>query len=135
MFELDECLSVSKKLKKIDEDITELKCRNSAPKNQIITDMPKGGGSLINNLDSYLIKLEKLEKRRKRVQFQLDMAWNVAEQALKDIGVTDPQAIQLMKYRFYNGLAWKKCSMKMQWTLNKCFYVYRSILDKNECRN
>lgn len=139
MFELDECLKISKMLADIEEYIIELKYRTMYPKIQVVSDMPKGGGKQINEIESYLIKLEKLDERKKFIQFDLDVHWCIALEALGARGVTDMEAIQLMKYRFYFGLPWKKCLKRMQeeytdskWTINKCFSTYRSILYKKK---
>lgn len=142
MFELDECLRISRKIKDIEEQIIILKSRVMSAKNQVISDMPKGGGKQTNDMDTYLMKLEKYEQIKDAYKKELNEQWEYALKILRQIGVTKDETISLLKFRFYYGYAWKKCYRKMQdkykeqkWTLNKCFYIYNGILHKAKHKN
>ena len=140
MLELDECLEVARKIKDIEDDILELESRTMSPKNQIITNMPKGGGSQDSGQDRYLIKLEKLQARKNYWCATLNSKWNIAKLALiNHANVKDTRTFELLKLRFYYGYPWKKCAARMSekhstenWNINKCFRVYRSVLYKND---
>ena len=141
MRELDTCLELARKIKGKDEIICEKQYRMLAPKNQIITDMPKGGG-VVNAMDDYLIWVEKLNRAKERLQNKLDTEWDNAKNILKNHGVTKDETIELMRLRFYCGLPWKKCAAKMQelypdskWNTNKCFRTYRAVLHKTSVKN
>lgn len=134
---LDECLSISEKIKEIEDEITELESRTMSPKNQIISDMPKGGGKQVNNIESYLIKLEKLTQKKEDKKRELELWWKITLDEFKKIGVIEEEKISLMKYRYYYGYEWKKCLCEMQskyenskWTINRCYYINHSILHK-----
>ena len=99
--------------------------------------MPKGGGAYRNTNDEYLIKAERIEAQRERLQLQLNEGWSVVIAIFDKCGVTDNETIALMRLRFYKGLVWNKCLKEMQrdfpnnkWNANKCFRVYRSVLCK-----
>ena len=137
MRELDWCFELAKKIRDKNETLAELKLRVASPKNQIYSDMPKGGGAYRNPNDEYLIKAERIKSQIERLQFQLNEWWGVVSEIFDKCGVTDNETITLMRLRFYNGLVWNKCVKIMQqdfpdgkWNANKCFRVYRKVLYK-----
>ena len=136
MVELDECLDLARMIKEKDEVLIELKSRVMSPKGLIVSDMPKGGGSPMNTMDEYLIKKERIKKAKKRLEERLDAKWECVVNILKACGV-DSETIHLMKFRFYCGLSWKKCTAAIKeeypdgrWNANKCFSAYRGVLHK-----
>lgn len=143
MLELDECLKVVRKIKDIEDDILELESRTMSPKNQIITNMPKGGGSQDSGQDRYLIKLEKLQAQKNYWCGILNSKWNIAKLVLiNSANVKDVRTFELLKLRFYYGYPWKVCAAKMKkehpeekWNINKCFREYRNIMHKLNHRN
>lgn len=142
MCELSICLELIKKIKEKNELILEIKYRTLSPKNQIISDMPRGGGMKTNVMDDYLVKVERLQQTKETFQNLLEHEWNNAVKTLEKIGVKDRETVELMKLRFYYGLPWEKCADKMQerypdgrWNTNKCFRVYRDICDKKRLLN
>lgn len=138
MHELDTCLEIVRDIRAKDESILTIRYRTMSPKNQVLTGMPiGGGGGKSTAMDNYLIRVEKLNKAKERLQKQLDCEWNNVVGIFADHGITDAEMIALMQYRFYFGYPWKKCSAKMQeeypkgrWNINKCFRTYRDILHK-----
>lgn len=137
MYELDRCLELARSINKIDEQIEELECGVKSPKNQVITGMPRGGGGG-NQLDMYMIRLERLEKRRDKLRDKQSALWEKACVKFRK-GNVDVEHIQLMYYRFELGLKWKKCCDFMaliypyqNWNINKAFRVYRAVLKKTE---
>ena len=137
MEELYECLRLSREIKEKVEAILELNSRALSPKNQVISDMPKGGGGDMNALDCYLQKKERLEKKKDELCVIRDRHWDKATETFRKNGVTNPETITLMWFRFYKGCSWKGCAAKMRekynngkWNTNKCFRVYREVLCK-----
>lgn len=133
MQKLDDCLSKTRKIKEIEERITELRESVMSPKNQLITGMPRGGAGG-NQSESYIVKLERLEDRRKKLIRQRDELW---EEIIYTLGEAKEEYIALLQYRFFKGLQWKKCCTLMcnkypdsGWNMNKVFRVYRQILRK-----
>ena len=111
MQKLDECLEKTKKLKELEEQITELKDRAMSPKNQVITGMPRGGAGG-NQSDSYIVKLERLEARKSKLTRERDELWEEITHSLENKGVKSEHVI-LLQYRFFKGLQWRKCCTKM----------------------
>lgn len=137
MVELDACLELAKKIRQKDETILDLKSNVLAPKNQILSDMPRGSGTTTSPQEDYLIRLEKLTDEKRTLQEQRVSIWFDAVAKLKEADVTGASAYEMLKYRFYCGYPWKVCAKKMKnqyptekWNLNKCFRVYSGILHK-----
>ena len=136
MQELKECLTIRRKIEKIDDKILTLKEKSLSPKNQIITGMPRGGGFNGGNLDDYLIKVEQMKAEKNTLQKSLDKLWEQRQQELSQADI-DTTNILMLKRRFYFGYSWRKCAARMamdypskKWNENKCFRVYRNVLYK-----
>ena len=136
---LDECFDLVKKIKKVDGQIEEIKSANMSPKNQVITDMPKGGNNQLNKLEKYIIKLERLEAKKNYLCVSLNHNWTLAKMKLSRLETIPNGAYLMLKLRYYHGYPWKKCAIKMKeaypndnWNENKCFRVHYSILHKTE---
>ena len=141
MEELDACLELAKKIKRKDETILDLKSNVLAPKNQILSDMPRGSGTLSSPQEDYLIRLERLTDEKHTLQENLAITWFDAIAKLKEANVTGESAYEMLKYMFYCGYPWKVCAKKLKnkyptekWNLNKCFRVYGGILHKVESK-
>jgi hypothetical protein len=141
MRELDDLIELRRKITATQERIRELTLQITSPKNQIISDMPKGDGGS-NGIEDYIIKKEKFIVRLKGLQFRANTVWNVAECKFKNSNLSTDE-IYLMKLHFYYGLIWKTCAIEMQkcysdtkWNENRVYRTYRSILakiNKNYC--
>lgn len=134
MRELDECLQLCKKIKKQEDRITEVRERACAAKIQIITDMPRGGGVQASKQEAYLLSIEKIEERKKKLSLRLAKKWEIAKSLLIEQGF-DKEVINLLHLRFCKGYKWRKCAEIMsrknkRWNVNKCFRVYRAVLHK-----
>lgn len=129
MKELDECLKAKREIDDINEKIDTLRAAILSPKNQVITGMPRGGNN-DNAIERYLLKVEKLEKRRTTlINYQLER-WELIE----DKNLPE-QEQRLLFLRFMLGYSWKKCCARLHeeyggWNIDKIFRVYRSICKK-----
>lgn len=133
MRELDECLRLSRQIKEKEEQIIELRSRIMSPKNQTISDMPKGGGGY-NEIESFIIKLELLENNAEYLKVQRALLWNNIRLILH-IRHIKSDIERLLYLRFYNGNSWNKCVEAMskeypncKWNANKCFRAYRYVV-------
>lgn len=138
MKQLNECIKYVRAINNINERISEIEGRATSPKGQKITGMPKGG-TMGNQTESYMIKLEALESRRKKLETSRLKTWNEVLSVFSEHSVKK-EYIELMWYRFYHGYQWKTCEKIMiknhkdqNWNINKCFRIYRKIL--NKCNN
>jgi hypothetical protein len=134
--ELDECLRLSRQIKEKEEQIIELRSRIMSPKNQTISDMPKGGGGY-NEIESFIIKLELLENNAEYLKVQRALLWNNIRLILH-IRHIKSDIERLLYLRFYNGNSWNKCVETMskeypncKWNANKCFRAYRYVVKEN----
>lgn len=141
MRELEECLRLTRRINEIREQIEELKSFAMNPRNQIISDMPKGGGSTTNAVERYIIRREKLEYELEQlIEKRFDL-WEKITDTLDEMN----QRIEtkmMLQLRFCNGYSWKKCVLILEnlypdekWSTNKCFRIYRSVLHKISTNN
>lgn len=138
MYELDECLKATRAIKDISEQIEEIRSRATSPKNQVITGMPRGSGGFGSKSDDFVIKLERLERKRRIMECRRDDNWKSALDTFHDMNVK-AEHIHLMMFRFYCGLKWGRCRDIMaeeypdqNWNMNKVFRIYRNVLSKTE---
>lgn len=128
MEELVKCLEIKKEINKLDGRIEELRSRILSPKNQIITGMPRGGGG-DNAIESYLLKLEEREQEKERLLNNQQEQWDIALSKFRYISI---ESIELMYFRFIEGMPWKKCVIEVNkkykgMTINKAFRIYGKI--------
>ena len=126
MKELQECLELKREIERLNERIVEIRAVVFSPKNQVITGMPRGGNGE-NVIEKYLIKLERLEERKKALYKDLSDTWQAAEGKMPNLA---EQERYLLYIRFARGLPWKKCAVEMDkrygnWNINKVFRTYR----------
>lgn len=129
MRELDECLELKREINKKHNKIVEIEAIITSPKNQIITGMPRSGSN-DNAMDRYLIKKEKLQEQKENLQKQLDEKWDYVLSIFAKSDITVETA-ELLQLRFYKGLPWKICVLRLQkkhpkngWNKNKAFRLY-----------
>lgn len=135
MKELNECLRLNREIAEINERLQTITAAAQAPKNQIISDMPRGGGSTVNATDRYIIKKEELEHKIAVINRRIALTWVKALNKMKKCGVS-AEDCELMQMRFFYGWQWKKCACEMSkkhgkhWNVNRVFRIYRSVLTK-----
>lgn len=135
MRELDVCLNIRKQINDVDEKIEELKAVATSPSGQVISDMPRSG-RIGNAIEDYIIKLEKLETRKYRLEQLLKEKWSNAYKILHNSNVP-LKNIKLLYCRYAKGLSWKECVKRMRelypnelWNENKVFRLNRQALSK-----
>lgn len=138
MRQLDECMELRERINKVNEQIIELKTKIMSPKNQIISDMPRGGKQS-NSIEAYIIKHEKLERKKTVLMNELEEIWQTIDMS----HLSDAQC-KLLHLRYYCGLEWKKCSrimcevVSIKFNENRCYREHRNALDilhKNSFEN
>jgi hypothetical protein len=127
MREFDICLETHRKLEAVNEQIIELESVVYSPRNQIISDMPRGRGGNTNGNDALLMKLDRLRQREKILLVARASQWRICEEMLMSVGAKQSE-IQLMCLRFFFVLPWNDCARAMNWNINKCFRIYRKML-------
>ena len=132
MKELESCLRLRRKINDIDEKIKTLRAAILSPKNQVITGMPRGGNN-DNAIERYLVKCEKLQRRKDILLSHQKSIWLDIEDKAKAANIPE-QDIYLLYLRFVKGKKWNKCAVKMNkkygnWNINKVFRIYRRTLD------
>lgn len=133
---LSNLLSLNKKIAETDDKILEIRERVTSPKNQIISDMPRGGGTMENALDNALSKIEHYETRKAYLNDLLVSDWLICEDILISCNIS-PEQIELFRYRYFYALPWKKCIAAMakhysneSWSESKGYRLHREALSR-----
>lgn len=134
--ELKNLAKMREKITNIEEKLRYLNYKNTAPKNQILSAMPKSSNFGGNSFDEYLAKKEYYQNKVKRYYSIIKRLWKKIYQKLKNADFTDVE-IYLIKYRFYYNYSWETCIRKMRkkypeikWSENRIFAKYRVIKSK-----
>lgn len=131
----DECYNLKLSVMELDERIEEIQTVLYYPKNQLLSDMPKGGGGTDSTVDNLLIKLDNLRREREIKAAAHRVKWAEIVKMLDKCNVTKEEK-ELFKLRFYFGLMWKACIPIMnqrtneEWNENRVYKTYRSICEK-----
>lgn len=135
MRQLDQILNIRRDINSYDLRIIELRQSMAYPKAQTISDMPRGGERK-NSIEEFIIKLERLNRKRANLECRLNSKWKDIKQLFVDRGVTEVQS-RVMELRFYHGLAWKRIVTEMEklypdtvWNEQKLFRIYRAVIGK-----
>lgn len=136
MRELQKCLLLRRKIDEISDRIYELRAKVTSPKNQIITGMPRGGGSNDNVNERYLIRLEYLIEKRHKLRKYQAKEWIRAKNKIKEYSLDTKtnfeETANLFFFRYVKGLSWNKCVAKLNteyggWNSNKAFRINRKM--------
>ena len=133
---LKECYELRTEIIQIEEKIEEINALLYYPKIQQISDMPKGGGGNSEEFtDKLITKREKLKKCEKDKELEFTKKWCIAIKAFRKSRLNTWE-VELLTYRYYWALPWKKCGDKMKdftgqrWNENRIFRVYGKAKEK-----
>lgn len=142
MKDLDDMLRLNREIDRVCDKLEECELRNTAPKNQLISDMPKGKSRTSNEVEDYVIyKTALIAEFESLVQTRWIM-WLSFLNHTEGARLTQ-QERRLLKARFVDGKKWRICALQMRvfypfeiWNENRCFRMYSEILHKiteNNC--
>ena len=142
MNDLDGMLSISREIEQVNEKLMECELRNIAPKNQLISDMPKGKSRTSNEVEDYVIHKTALLDEIERLKQTRLIMWLAFLEHTESAHLTHQERL-LLSTRFVQGEKWKNCALVMRilypseiWNENRCYRVYSEILHKireNNC--
>ncbi|MBQ3285405.1 MAG: hypothetical protein IJH40_07165 [Ruminococcus sp.] len=132
---LQDIYRLRRKIWSTEDAIDTLIARNTAPKNQTLSDMPKGGSGGKKQVEEYLIckeaLLNKLQHQREAIYIQWLAFLNGSSVELSRMDIT------LLRLRYFKGYRWKKCVRKLQliypaamWNENKAFRTHKHLMKK-----
>lgn len=140
MRDLDKLLDINREINRICEKIEVCEAKNTAPKNQLLSDMPKCGRTS-SEVEDYVIHKEQLCAKLDELTASLKINWYAFLNQAQEAHLTK-QERELLKARFLDGKKWSVCAMQMKaiypfdgWDENKVFRTYRSILYKIKGKN
>lgn len=141
MHDLDRLLNINRKIELLCEKIEACEAKNTAPKNQLLSDMPKGKSRTSNEVEDYLIHKEQLCAELDELIESRTINWYAFLNQAAEAHL-DARERELLKARFVDGRKWSNCAILMKavhplegWNENKVFRTYRSILYKIEQKN
>ena len=131
---LDECYNFKESFDDINNDIIEIETALYYPRNQVITDMPRGGATG-NAVDNLLTKLEGLKAEREMLKAEHNAVWNEILKKLNSCGASEnvKKLFELRSCQFYQ---WKDCAPIMaeftgeEWNVSKVYRIRRAICEK-----
>lgn len=119
-----------------EDAIDTLIARHTAPKSQILSDMPKGGGSGKKEFEEYMIRKEALILKWKRQREALYILWLSFLNGSESVRLSRMD-ITLLRLRYFNGYRWKKCVRKLQllypavkWNENRAFRTHKQLMKR-----
>lgn len=137
MKELERLLKINKDIDALLEKLAVRRYSITAPKRQILSDMPKGG-CRINEIEDYIIYSETLKNELHTLFKALEIKWLIFLNNYGDENLT-VQERDLLELRFAEGKKWKVCAIEMNmrypnegWNDNKVFRIYHNIMKKIE---
>lgn len=132
----DEISFTNDKIKKVQDKLEYLQMNIDSPRTSVMSDMPRGGGSVGNPLELYVVKKEELTDRLRALEAKRERLWEKAIELMDCAGI-DKQVQDMMYYRFGYGLQWQRVATALnekypdgKWNVNKCFRKYREVLCK-----
>ena len=133
----DDCYNLKVRILELDERIEEIQTVLYYPKNQMLSDLPKGGGT-DSTLDNLLTKLDELKEEKSIQEAAHADKWAQIVERLDKCNVPQSEK-DLLELRFYFGFTWKYCIPIMtertgeEWNENKVYRIYRDVCEK--CTN
>lgn len=141
MHDLDRLLDINRKIEQLCEKIEVCEEKNTAPKNQLLSDMPKGKSRTSNEVEDYVIHKEQLCDELDRLIESKTINWYAFLNQTQEAHLNKRER-ELLKARFVDGKKWSVCAIQMKakyplegWNENKVFRTYRSILYKIKEKN
>ncbi len=131
----DECYQLKVSVLELDETIEEIQTVLYYPKNQLISDMPKGSGGTNSAVDNLLTKLDNLRREREIKAAAHRVKWAEIVKMLNRCNASKEEK-ELFKLRFYKGYKWKDCipllneNSSGEWNENKVYSTYRLVCKK-----
>lgn len=133
---LQDIYKMRRRIWQTEDAISALVARHTAPKSQILSDMPKGGSSGKKEVEEYLIRKEALLQQLQRQREAIYIMWLAFLSGSDGVELSRMDK-SLLRLRYYNGYRWKKCVRKLQllypavnWNENRVFRAHKEILKK-----
>lgn len=138
MKELEQLLELNRDIDILFDKLAMRRYSVTAPKRQILSDMPKGGGCRVNEIEDYIIHSETLRNDIRKLSETLEIKWLIFLNNYAETNLTVEER-NLLELRFMHGYKWKVCAKQMDilypnegWNENKVFRTYRNIIQKIE---
>ena len=141
MHDLNRLLYINHEIQRVLNRIEICECRNTAPKNQTISDMPKGGSRASNEIEDYLEKKEQLCSELDTLIVRRTIHWCAFLNQTTEARLNRRER-ELLKLHYIDGLKWVACAETLdsrypseRWNENKVFRTLRSIMHKIKEKN
>lgn len=133
---LQDIYRLRRKIWNTEDTIDALIARQAAPKNQILSDMPKGGGRNTKEVEEYLIRKEALLHKIQQQREAIYILWLAFLNCAEGVELSRMD-ITLLRLRYFHGYRWKKCVRKLQqiypaekWNENKAFRAHNHLIKR-----
>jgi DNA-directed RNA polymerase specialized sigma subunit len=126
---LSQYRDIKREIAHIEEQLKELENKLIGPRASIITDMPTTPTYSNDQIVNGLIKLEELKERYKRM---LNRLYEQQIEIEKMIECLEPLERDLIRYRYIDGMPWRKVFDKIGYSQKQTFRIHKKILQKLE---
>lgn len=123
---LKNCKHINDEIKHIEEEIENLKCRATSPRQSIISDMPKGSPIENDKMAALMIKFEELEKKYNELLQDLLNKQHEVETLIESL---DPLERDLIRYRYVDGLSWAEIQTKLDLSRRTSYRIHAKALE------
>lgn len=130
---LQDIFKLRRKIWSTEDAIDTLILRQTAPKNQILSDMPKGNGGK-KEIEEYLIRKEYLLNKLRLQREAIYIMWLAFLNGAEGVELSRMD-LTLLRLRYFYGYRWKKCVRKLQiiypavnWNDNRAFRTHKQLM-------
>lgn len=126
--DLEQFLIIKEEIKQLNEQKKMLEERKTSIKSQVITDLPKGGGT-VNLLEDIIIEIEETIVEIAKKSAELANKLLEIENIIEDL---DPIERMLMRYKYLMGMTFTRMEFKMGYSTRQLIRIHAKILKKLE---
>ena len=126
-YELRRYRYICQEAEQIREQIENIRALMTAPKSQVITGMPRGGGGNGDKIGEAISRIDKLERRyAKKINELLEERKHI-ENVIEQL---DNIERLLIRYKYFDGKTWDEVADKIDQTIHNTYAIHRKILQK-----
>lgn len=124
--DLEQFLTIKQEIKQLNEQKALLEEQKTSIKSQIITDLPKGGGT-VKLLEDIIIEIEDIivEIAKKSVELATQML--KIENCIENL---ESNERRLIRYKYLKGMPYNKIEMEMNYSIRHLKRIHAEILEK-----
>ena len=126
-YDLREYRYLRKEMAQLQDQIQSIRSLMLAPKNQVITGMPRGSRKSGDSIGEVLGRVEKLERRYTDKYNALLRKCEKIETVIEPLSCRERA---LIRYKYFQGLTWEQVALEMNYSVDNIYKMHGKILQK-----